>query len=165
LGARLASLYFVSGADAVASLTSGFAALGREVSQTSEGAKLRQVICGTRVALNGEATWSALHIGEGASSASPSPILDYLRNDVALLLADDLEGVLSMMPIPPEARASVFTESPQRVSFLDFLVGYWAFSKEVVAAVEALARSAQPFGAEARPGAEQSAGLDGSLLR
>jgi hypothetical protein len=42
LATRLGALYFISGADAIASLTSGFAALGCEVSKITEGARLRE---------------------------------------------------------------------------------------------------------------------------
>jgi hypothetical protein len=165
LAARLAALHSISAADAIASLTSGFAELGREVSKTSEGAKLRAALCASRVAANGDAVWLALRIGEGASSAVPSPILDQLRNDVALLLADDLEDTLSAMPIPAEMPTGALPPPQQTVKFLDFIVGYWAFSKELVASVDALAELGQSSQQAVRLGAEPAPPLKGAILR
>jgi len=165
LAARLAALYFISGADAIASLTSGFAALGREVSKTTEGARLREALGRSRVARNGDATWSALRIGEGSSTAVPSPVLDQLRNDVALLLADDLEQVLGMMPIPTEAPTGALPPPQQNATFLDFVVGYWAFSKEAIASIEELAKlgDSPPEVVSSKTSADIP--LKGSLLR
>jgi len=165
LAARLATLYLISGADAIASLTSGFAALGREVSKTTDGAQLRQALSRSRVARNGDATWRALHIGEGASTAVPSPVLDQLRNDVALLLADDLEQVLGMMPIPSEAPSGAIPPPQQSAAFLDFVVGYWAFSKEAIASIEELAKLGSSSPEVVNPNSNPDAPLKGSLLR
>jgi hypothetical protein len=41
-------LHFVSGADAIGSLTAGFAALGRELSSTAQGAQMRETIEASR---------------------------------------------------------------------------------------------------------------------
>jgi hypothetical protein len=164
LAARLSSLYFISGADAIASLTSGFAELGREVSKTVEGARLREAFTTSRVVANGEALWRTLRIGDGASTAVPSPVLAQLRNDVALLLADDLDGVLGLLPIPAEAPTGALPPPQQTVTFLDFIIGYWAFSKEVLASLEALAKLGRPSSA-VHPGPEPVPPLKGSLLR
>lgn len=165
LAARLSALHFISGADAIASLTSGFAELGREVSKTAEGARLREALTTTTVAANGEALWRVLRVGDGASTAVPSPVLAQLRNDVALLLADDLEEVLGLLPIPAEAPTGALPPPQQTVTFLDFIIGYWAFSKEVVASVEAMAKLGRPPSAIAHPGAEPVPPLKGSILR
>ena len=165
LAARLAALHFVSGADAVHSLTSGFAALGREVSQTTEGARLREALCRSQVAANGDALWRTLLIGEGASSAIPSPVLEQLRNDIAILLAPDLPETLSAMPIPAETRAAPLPPPQQSVTFLDFLVGYWAFSRELIAAVDALAGLGQTAQQIVRPGPEPAPAVQGGILR
>ena len=165
LAARLTALHCISGADAVASLTSGFAELGREVSKTSEGARLREALSASQVAANGSATWRVLRIGDGASTAMPSPVLDQLRNDVALLLADDLEDVLALMPIPAEEPAGTLPPPQQVVTFLDFIMGYWAFSKEVVASIDALAKIGQLSQKEVRLGPEPAPPLNGSILR
>lgn len=165
LAARLASLHFISGAEAIASLTSGFGELGREVSKTSEGAKLREALAASRVATNGDAIWDALRIGAWCSGAMPSPILAQLRNDVALLLADDVEDTLKALPFPPEAPTTAAPPPQQTVNFLDVVVGYWAFSKELVASVEALAESGRSAQQEVRPGMEPVPPLQGAVLR
>jgi hypothetical protein len=165
LAARLSALYAISGADAIASLTSGFAALGREVSKTTEGAKLRAALNASQVAANGDATWKALRIGEGASTAIPSPVLDQLRNDLALLLAEDLQETLALMPIPAEAPAGTIPPPQQTVAFLDFIVGYWAFSKEVVASIDVFVTLGKSSHPEVRVGPEPVAPLNGSILR
>jgi hypothetical protein len=165
LAARLSALHAISGADAIASLTSGFAALGREVSRTSEGARLREAISTSLVAANGDATWRVLHIGEGASSAIPSPVLDQLRNDVALLLAEDLKQVLGLMPIPAEAPTGALPPPQQNATFLDFIVGYWAFSKEVVASIDALAKLGRSSSDVVISGEKAEPPLKGALLR
>ena len=165
LVSRLGVLHFISGADAIASLTSGFAALGREVSKTSEGAALRQALSASQVAPNGQSVWTTLRIGDGASTAIPSPVLEQLRNDVALLLAEDLETVISMMPIPPEAPSGALPEPQQTATFMDFVLGYYAFSKELVAAVDAMAQLGQPVKPEVVAQDESAAPLSGSILR
>jgi len=165
LAARLVALHLISGADAVESLTSGFAELGREVSRTSEGARLREALCGSRVATNGEAIWTALRIGAGASSAIPTPVLDQLRNDVAILLAEDLSDTLGAMPIPAEARAPALPPPQEPVTFLDFIIGYWVFSKEVVASIDALAKLGQGSQQNVRLGSEPTSPVHGAILR
>jgi hypothetical protein len=138
LAARLSLLHVISGADAAASVIAGYAALGREVSQTEEGARMRAAIEKGRPGANGEALWSALHIGEWASNALPTPVLDQLRNDVAVLLVDDLDQTLQTMPIPcpPTPHGP---PAPAKVNFPDYLLGMWAFSQELVRSIESLA--------------------------
>jgi hypothetical protein len=165
LAARLTALHFISGADAIASLTSGFAVLGREISMTVEGARLRQALCRSQVAANGEALWRALHIADGASTAIPSPVLEQLRNDIAILLAQDLPETLSAMPIPSETRSTVLPPSQQAVTFLDFVIGYWALSRELVAAVDALAQLGQGAPQSVHAGAEPAPPVQGGILR
>jgi hypothetical protein len=158
-------LHFISGADAVASLTSGFAALGREVSKTSEGARLREALSGSKVVANGEAAWRVLRIGENASTAVPTPVLDQLRNDLALLLAEDLEDVLGLVPIPAEAPTDAIPPPQQTATFLDFVIGYWAFSKEAIASIDALAKLGRPSPNVVSSGRESAPPLKGSILR
>jgi hypothetical protein len=137
--ARLATLYAVSGATAVGSMVAGFAAIGREVSRTSEGASLRRALQRGRVASNGDALWTALRIRQWASLVPAAPLLQQLRNDLALLLAPNLEETLSLLPIPGEPAGMVgATEEPQS-EFIDCIIGMWAYSRDVVTAVEALA--------------------------
>ena len=164
LAARLGTLYLVSGADAVGSLAAGFAALGREVARTAEGARLREALERGRPGANGKAIWSTLQTGRWVSSTPPSPVLDQLRNDVALLLADDLDDTLALMPIPGEP-AGQRAQPPTESAFPDLVLGLWAFSRELVAAVDALAAPTLPPPGELRHGAAPGAPPEGELLR
>ena len=139
LAARLAALHMVSGGDAIGSLTAGFAALGREVSRSAEGARMRKAIEAGRAGPNGEALWRALRITDWASGMPPSPVLQQLRNDLALLLSDDLEETLQFLPIPSPMAGAEATPEAAPVTFLDCVMGLWAFSTELVRSVEALA--------------------------
>jgi hypothetical protein len=163
LAARLGALHVITGGMAIGSLTAGFAQLGREVSATPEGARIRQALEQGRPGANGHAIWETLRIGEWASGHPPAPILDQLRNDLALLLADDLEDTLELLPIPPEPTGSRGTEDVPPATFLDFAVGYWAFSREAVRAVEAMA--APTMGPPAAVSEHAVAEADGPLLR
>ena len=165
LTARLATLHLVSGADALGSLTAGLSRLGREVTGTAAGAQLRHALETGRAGMNGPALWSALMIDEWASSLPPSPVLDQLRNDLALLLADDLQPTLELLPIPPESSEAGSAVEPAPATFVDFTLGLWAFSLEVVRAVESMAAqtmgSVPPVVAAAQPPPEPG----GELLR
>jgi hypothetical protein len=143
LSARFVALYVSSGSDTIASLTAGFAALGREVSKTAEGMRLRQALASSRAGANGHLLWTKLRLAEWTSGIFPSPVLDQLRNDMALLLAEDLNQVLDVLPLPSSpVGLDAFGESP-RVEFLDVLLGLWAFSRELTQAVETLAASSR----------------------
>ena len=151
LAARLATLYAVSGAAAVGSLVAGFAALGREVSRTADGARLRRALERGRIGANGDALWDTLRIRQWASLVPSAPVLDHLRNDLALLLAPNLHETLALLPIPGEpAGASAAAEEPP-TEFLDCIVGMWAYSREMVAAVEALAEPTRTTGTIEEP--------------
>ena len=139
LAARLAVLPFVSGSDAIGALVSGFVALGREASQTARGAHLRQAIEAGRPGANGNMLWSKLRISEWVSSMTPSPILSQLHNDLALLLADDLEATLDIMPIPSQMAGAQTSPQSESAAFIDCLLGLWAFSIELTHAVENIA--------------------------
>jgi hypothetical protein len=139
LAARLGTLHVITGATAVGSLTSGLAALGREVARTASGARMRAAIEAGRAGANGDAIWETLKIGSWASSLPPSPVLDQLRNDLALLLADDVHETLDLLPIPPEMAGAHGAEEPPPAEFADFLLGWWAFSVEAARAIELLA--------------------------
>jgi hypothetical protein len=143
LAVRLGTLHLISGADAMGSLVAGFAALGREVGKTEQGARLRTAIEAGKAGLNGDTLWSALRIGEWASAAIPSPVLEHLRNDVALLLAGDLEPILEAMPIPTQTNTESAPE-PAKVTFTDYVLGVWAFSRELVQAIETIAAPTLP---------------------
>jgi hypothetical protein len=165
LTARLATLHLMSGADALGSLTAGLSRLGREVAGTAAGAQLRQALETGRAGMNGPALWSALRIDEWASSLPPSPVLDQLRNDLALLLADDLQPTLELLPIPAEPPHAGSAAEPMPATFADFTLGLWAFSLEVVRAIESMAAatmgSVPPVVAAAQAPPER----EGELLR
>ena len=138
LAARLGTLFAISGADAVGAQIAGFAAVGRQVSRTADGARMRAQLERSRGAINGEAIWQRLQIDEWLSAAPPSPVLEDLANDLALLLSDNLPDALhafdnGVLPIP---RATL--PEPERVHILDSLIGLWAVGRQLAAAVEAL---------------------------
>lgn len=147
LTARLAALQVTTGSVAVGSLVAGFCALGRSAARTTDGARLRRALERARVGSNGAAIWKALHLDTWAHSVPPSPVLDQLRNDTGLLLADDLEETLALLPIPAQPAGIRGSEDPwdeERASFLDCMVGMWAYSREVTAIVEGLAAATLP---------------------
>lgn len=165
LAARLSAMYFVSGADAIGSLAAGFGALGREVSHTAQGARLRRAIEASRAGANGDALWIKLRIGEWASSMPPSPILAELRNDLALLLADDLDATLDLMPIPNPMAGAVSAQLPEPVTFVDCLLGLWAFSTELTRLVETLAAPTWAVSSEVMVSSRPDPEPENSLLR
>lgn len=139
LAARLATLYAVSGAAAVGSIVAGFAAIGRDYGSTAEGARLRRAFERGRVASNGDALWSALHIKRWASLVPAAPLLEQLRNDMALLLAPNLGETLALLPIPGEPAGGLADADEPATEFLDCLLGMYAFSRDMTTAIEALA--------------------------
>jgi hypothetical protein len=139
LTSRLATLSLVSGADAIASLTAGFAALGREVSRSAEGARLRRALASSRAGNNGNTLWRVLRLDTWLAGMPASPVLEQLRNDVALLLSSDLTDVLAVLPIPAQTVPARVEDDKEPYTFLDCALGLWAFSAELVRSVEALA--------------------------
>jgi hypothetical protein len=92
----------------------------------------------------------------------PAPVLDDLRNDLALLLADDLEPALRS---GRENASTMTTElaPAEPVGFVDLMVGLWAWGRELASAVEIAAGLA-----DLAPQVVQPAGsgtLDGPVLR
>jgi hypothetical protein len=164
LAARLATLYAVSGAAAVGSMVSGFAAIGREFGATAEGTKLRRSLERGRVAANGDAIWSALRIRQWASLVPAAPLLDQLRNDMALLLAPNLDETLALLPIPGEPATGQAGEDEPATEFIDCILGMYAFSREMTSAIDALAA---PTRGEESPilRDDDAAPPNGSLLR
>ena len=136
------------------------------MSQTEQGARLRSAIEKGLPGNNGDLLWSTLRMAGGwISSSSPAPAVDQLRNDFALLLANDLEETLEMMPIPSQTESGANKE-PVPVAFVDFVVGMWAFSAEVVRSVENLARPTLETEAAVIPAAGAAASPpEGPLLR
>lgn len=69
-------------------------------------------------------------------------LLDQMRNDMALLLSDDLAPTLQFMPIP--AHQSGVGAEPAPSNFADCVVGLWAFSRELVQMLESIAAPTMP---------------------
>jgi hypothetical protein len=167
LAARLGTLHVISGSTAVASLVQGFAALGREVSRSAEGARLRRALESGRAGMNGDALWTALRLGDWTAGVPPSPVLDQLRNDLALLLAGDLAETLALLPIPGQPAGAAGGDDGEPATFLDCALGLWAFSSELVRGVEALATPTLPAAGEVvtPPAPEPGPAPAGPLLR
>ena len=144
LASRLLTLHYTSGMSVVGSLVAGLAGLGREVSSTADGARMRQALEEGLASENGDALWRTLRIGEWASGLPPSPVLDHVRNDLALLLADDLIPTLEQPLAPPERRADSRMAPLEEVTCIDCILGLWAYSMEIVRAVEAVAEPKLP---------------------
>ena len=139
LATRLSAMHVVTGGTAIGSLVAGMAALGREAGQTADGARLRDAIATGRPGVNGLTLWTALQIPQWLSLVPPAPILDELRNDMALLLATDLEATITSVPSPGQAAGSGAPDAEAEVTFIDCVVGLWAFSTELTRAIETLA--------------------------
>ena len=92
--------------------------LGREVAGTAAGRTLRQALEAGRAGTNGERLWSALRIGDWASRLPPSAGARPAPQRLALLLADDLEPTLELLPIPARAgrRGPRSSRRPRRSS-------------------------------------------------
>jgi hypothetical protein len=165
LTARLATLSLVSGADAVGALISGYAALGRQTALTADGQRLRAALQAGRPGANGALLWAALLIDRWSSSLPPSPVLDHLRNDLALLLVDDLQATIDLPPLPAEQVGRGGGPVDEPAPAVDFIVGMWVFSKEVVAGIEAMAAPTLPSPGEVRSGPPASPPLDSPMLR
>jgi hypothetical protein len=161
--ARLSALGQVTGGEAIGSELAGFAALGREVSHTAEGERMRAALAAGRAGGNAEELWRALRIDEWLSRMPPTPVLDHVRNDVALLLADDLGEVLAS-PFDATGVSSAALPEPQPVHPVDVLLGLWAYGRELQRAVDTIAGDVTP--AVVTPPDDDSAPtLDGALLR
>jgi hypothetical protein len=139
LSARLASLYVISGADAIGSLTAGFAAYGREVARTAWGARMRRALETSRAGSNGDAIWKTLRIADWASTIPPTPVVQQMRNDMALIAAEDVAEMIAALPIPAQTQGARGLPPTIEANFLDFTLGLWAYAKETAKLIEALA--------------------------
>jgi hypothetical protein len=166
LAARLAGLFLMSGAEAIGSQIAGLAALGRQVSQTAAGARLRHAIASGRAGTSGEALWREVRVDDWLAHLPPAPVLDDLHNGVALLLADDLFDVLAERQRGYGTVARAPASPPEQADFLDFAVGVWAFGREVARAVEAIAApTLHTTGSVDAPPQPDAPGFEGPLLR
>ncbi len=161
--ARLGTLGYVTGGEAMGSELAGIAALGRATAQTAEGSRLRRALEASRAGGNGEELWAALRVGDWLSRMPPAPVLDHLHNDLAMLLAEDLPEVLASPPEPAAGVPASTLAEPEPVHILDVLVGLWAWGRELVRSVEA---AAGPLpGNFDIPEHAPGPSLDGGLLR
>ena len=164
LQSRLAAVHLCSGADVIASITSGMAKLGRETSATADGARLRKALAATRAGANGNSVWTKMRLSQWMSGIYPTPVLDQLRNDLALLLADDVEETLTALPIPGEMVGFEAMNDLPDVEFLDVVLGMWSFSRELVASIETVAASSLHPSGSFTAGENPPEEVDGSLL-
>lgn len=142
LAARMIALHYTSGVSVVGSTLAGLAEAGREISKTAEGARLRRAIEASEAHRNGEMLWKALRVAGWTEGMPVSPVLDHVRNDLALLLAKDLAETIDNVPAPPETRVARSARGPVEINFLDTLMGLWVYSREIVRSVEMLAAAA-----------------------
>ena len=139
LATRLVTLHYTSGIGVVGSTLVGLAQIGREISQTAEGAKLRSAIEKSAACKNGITLWKALRLPEWTNGMPASPVLDHVRNDLALLLCDDLDKAIANVPVPQETSVKSSEEAPVDLNFVDTMMGLWVYSREVVRSIEVLA--------------------------
>lgn len=142
LAARLIALHYTSGVSVVGSTLSGLAEAGREISRTAEGARIRRAIEKSAARENGELLWKTLRVAAWTEGMPSAPILDHVRNDLALLLAPDLAETIENVPAPPENRVHAGSRLPPDVNFMDTLMGLWVYSREIVRSVELMAATA-----------------------
>jgi hypothetical protein len=144
LSGRLLVLHAITGADAIGALVAGFAALGREAAKTTEGARLHAALSAGRAGANAEQLWSALLIDRWTSAMPPSAVLDQFRNDLALLMADDLTEFLDLPAAPAEPVGVEGAHEPQPTTAVDMIVGMWTLAHEMIEGIDALAAPTMP---------------------
>lgn len=150
LAARLIALHYTSGVSVVGSTLAGLAEAGREISRTAEGARIRRAIENSTIKDNGDLLWKSLRVAAWTEGMPPAPVLDHVRNDLALLLSDDLAETIENVPAPPENRVKAGGRVPPDVNFVDTLMGLWVYSREIVNSVEVMAaQSGKPEAIEA----------------
>ena len=158
---RVRTLGLLTGAQAVGSLVAGVAAVGREVAQGAEGRRMRRVLEQTRSGVNAETLWSTLELGHLASLMPPTPVLEDLRNDIALLAADDLVQALGVLDETSLESGIGLVREPLPFDVLDFLVGLWAHGGFVTDAIELLSAAEVPV----EDAADTTDSTDGPVLR
>ncbi|HEX6641498.1 MAG TPA: hypothetical protein VF215_10325 [Thermoanaerobaculia bacterium] len=143
LAARLGTLHFLSGSTAIGTLVAGIAAHGAQISASAEGARLRRSLEQNRIATNGERLWKELRIADWMTTVPAAPVIDQMRNDLALLLATDVDESLQLMPLPSPMTGGRPGSGEMRdettLTFLDYVIGLWALSRELTSAIEAIA--------------------------
>ena len=109
----------------------------------------REAVLATRIASNGDALWARLGMHAAWSAFSPTPVLEDVRNDLALLLADDLSSALADIDSVDPAERIGPLRVPEPIECVDVIIGMWAYSREIVAAVDLI--SAHGASTEIRP--------------
>lgn len=142
LAGRMVALHYTSGVSVIGSTLAGLAEAGREISKTSDGARMRRAIAASVAKNNGELIWKALRISSWSEGIPATPVLDHVRNDLALLLAHDLTDTLENVPAPQESRMNTVSRELVDINFLDTVMGLWIYSREVVSSIEALQATA-----------------------
>ncbi|WP_426592199.1 hypothetical protein ACPPVS_10415 [Cellulomonas sp. McL0617] len=165
LTGRLTALSLVSGADVVGALAAGVAALGRQAGQTAEGVRLRKGLAHGRPATNAALIWQQLGIDRWLATMPASRVLDQLRNDVALLLVDDLAETFDLPPLVAEPTGADRPAAPERIDPIDLVVGLWVLAKDTVDLVQALADSSGLPDDAVTPGRPAPVRVDGGVLR
>jgi hypothetical protein len=164
LATRLIILHYTSGVSVIGSLLAGLTLAGHEAARSVEGARLRRALAASPAARNGEAVWRALRIGDMAAGLPATPVIEHVRNDLALLLAPDLEEALGETPAPPALRSRSADTALGEANFLDCLLGLWIHAREITRAIEALAALA-PASSPTFEGGRPSEDPTRSLLR
>lgn len=137
--ARSATLATVSGGQAMASITAGLAELGRQAAETEEGRRVRQALDEGRPGTNLRLLFDELGFGDLASLSPPTPLLEDFANDLALLVAPDLADAIGRAKVGAlgdTGLGELRLGGP--VDPIDFVVGLWLFSREVVDSIDAL---------------------------
>ncbi|WP_298918695.1 hypothetical protein [uncultured Roseobacter sp.] len=142
LASRLITLHYTSGVSVIGSTLAGLAEAGREISKTAEGARIRRALEASAIKENGDLLWNALRVTGWTEGMPAAPVLDHIRNDLALLLADDLAETIENVPAPLENKVRQSGNVPANINFIDTLMGLWIHSREIVQSVEAMARLA-----------------------
>lgn len=142
LATRLIILHYTSGVSVVGSLLAGLSLAGREAARSAEGAKLRRALLASPAARNGEAIWAALRIGDMAAGLPATPVLEHVRNDLALLLAPNLAETLAEAPTPPALHSRGADAPPGHANFIDCMLGLWIQAREITRSIESLATTA-----------------------
>jgi hypothetical protein len=163
---RSAAVSMISGAQTLASIAAGLAALGRQMGTTVEGSRVRQALANSRAGHNLDLLFSELGFGDLVAVSSPTPVLEDLHNDLALLLAPDLGDAIESAQSGAVNGTAVAPVAPaQAVDPIDFLVGFWAYSRQVADSVEALVDWLAPTVPTVTAGVGPDEPTDGRLLR
>jgi hypothetical protein len=164
--ARASTLGVISGAQTVASMVAGLAALGRVASTTIEGQRMREALAAGRVGENLDLLFSRLGLGALASVSPPTPMLEDFYNDIALVMAPDVADVIDAALTGALVGSGLgVLRVAEPVDPIDFAIGFWTFSREVERTFDALADSVGPTAAPAVTVVRKDEPGAGRLLR